>query len=83
MAGVVHQPQDGLRNGDALLGSQPVPLDAFSVVLRDAIAVVAHQPQIEPRKGVSLLVSRTEFLDSLTYKNLYKYSGGYTRSAAC
>ena len=52
-APLVHEPEDKLRDGMALLGRFTEPCDGGSVILRDAFALSVHRPEIGLRLGVA------------------------------
>ena len=55
VAGVVHDPEGGLRRSLSLIRRQSIPAYRFSTVLRDAFAKVVIGPEVELRLGVSLI----------------------------
>ena len=53
----VHDPEEELRFGKALLGGEAVPFHGFGFVLEDALAEDVHEPEEELRVGTALLRS--------------------------
>jgi hypothetical protein len=51
----VHDAEVVLGSGVSLLGGEPIPLDGFGIVLRDAFAFVVHEAEVVLGSGVSLL----------------------------